>query len=412
MKRKILALFTVFAMLLTVTGCSKDGIDMLKEMKKVSSWEAMNTKVNVGTELTAGDAKMKLSATVEGYMVQAPLQAEMMLTFNNLEVIDQGKSMKMNLSPVKMYMEGTKVYMSTSYYKEIAGLTGEDAVQEIGKIVDLSKEYIAFDMASTFEELGLQVEELTSKTSDYYTWLEGMQTEVPIVKKDNQYTVSLNEDQIVELICSVVKEYLGSPAGKTQIVALMQKVDPNADALTVSQQVEEMIMGVETLLSEENKATIKSYIPGTTAKVAYTFEENSYKADCEVNLKALIMEEAIELKMTEQVVAEKAEKKTIKMPESVATYDYKEFIMTAISGLQLSAHVDEADVIVKDGITYVPVRKTATSAGVQVSYDSAAKTVCLEYEGQKMPIKTTNYNGTAYMSTQDAASYGIVVIIE
>lgn len=194
MKKKVLALFTTLFMLFSFTGCNTEGISLAKELDKVASWEAIEESGSMNIDMTVAGESVKLVADYVAYSNQKDLQMEMTLTPKAVEAagikidLTQGTY---KLSPIKMYMDGMKFYVSTSYITELCGFVGVDP----STAVDVSKEYLALDLTDFMKTSGLDLEELKNSSASSYATYEDFNIQLPIKQEGRKYTVELTADQ-------------------------------------------------------------------------------------------------------------------------------------------------------------------------------------------------------------------------
>ena len=192
MKKKVLALLVTFVMMFTMVGCNAQGVELINELKTVSTWEAMETKSNLDLSFTYQGESFKANAEVVSYSNSKDLQMEATMTIKNVEFsgqkIDVTKA-PFKISPIKFYMDGMKFYVSTSFIKDVAAMAGVDP----STLVDVSKDYLALDLTSAMEMSGMSKEQITKLSSQSFDIYANSKVEVPVTKKDNTYTVELKD---------------------------------------------------------------------------------------------------------------------------------------------------------------------------------------------------------------------------
>lgn len=400
MKKKVLALLTTLFMLFSFTGCNTEGISLAKELDKVASWEAIEESGSMNIDMTVAGESVKLVADYVAYSNQKDLQMEMTLTPKALEAsgikldLTQGAY---KLSPIKMYMDGMKFYVSTSYITELCGFVGVDP----STAVDVSKEYLALDLTDFMKTSGLDLEELKNSSASSYATYEDFDIQLPIKQEGRKYTVELTADQMVDTFFGLVIESIDS---QSELLKETYKAMGLTDA-----QIDEVLAQVKMVYGDETKAVVKPAIKGSTAKAAFNFADDQYTTDLSAAIKVTVEGESININMTMNDTVKKASKKAITFPISVKTYTMEDLMGLAMSSAN-TVQVAKADVVVQNNVTYVPVKATLANVGiVDISFNAKEKTVTLNDFGMKIPVIVKG--NTSYTSVATLQNLGINVEI-
>lgn len=400
MKKKVLALLTTLFMLFSFTGCNTEGISLAKELDKVASWEAIEESGSMNIDMTVAGESVKLVADYVAYSNQKDLQMEMTLTPKAVEAsgikidLTQGTY---KLSPIKMYMDGMKFYVSTSYITELCGFVGVDP----STAVDVSKEYLALDLTDFMKTSGLDLEELKNSSASSYATYEDFNIQLPIKQEGRKYTVELTADQMVDTFFGLVIESIDS---QSELLKETYKAMGLTDA-----QIDEVLAQVKMVYGDETKAVVKPAIKGSTAKAAFNFEDDKYTTDLSAAIKVTVEGESININMTMNDTVKKASKKAITFPKSVKTYTMEDLMGLAMSSAN-TVQVAKADVVVQNNVTYVPVKATLANVGiVDISFNAKEKTVTLNDFGMKIPVIVKG--NTSYTSVATLQNLGINVEI-
>lgn len=400
MKKKVLALLTTLFMLFSFTGCNTEGISLAKELDKVASWEAIEESGSMNIDMTVAGESVKLVADYVAYSNQKDLQMEMTLTPKAVEAsgikidLTQGTY---KLSPIKMYMDGMKFYVSTSYITELCGFVGVDP----STAVDVSKEYLALDLTDFMKTSGLDLEELKNSSASSYATYEDFDIQLPIKQEGRKYTVELTADQMVDTFFGLVIESIDS---QSELLKETYKAMGLTDA-----QIDEVLAQVKMVYGDETKAVVKPAIKGSTAKAAFNFADDQYTTDLSAAIKVTVEGESININMTMNDTVKKASKKAITFPTSVKTYTMEDLMGLAMSSAN-TVQVAKADVVVQNNVTYVPVKATLANVGiVDISFNAKEKTVTLNDFGMKIPVIVKG--NTSYTSVATLQNLGINVEI-
>lgn len=400
MKKKVLALLTTLFMLFSFTGCNTEGISLAKELDKVANWEAIDESGSMNIDMTVAGESVKLAADYVAYSNQKDLQMEMTLTPKSVEAsgikldLTQGTY---KLSPIKMYMDGMKFYVSTSYITELCGFVGVDP----STALDVSKEYLALDLTAFMESSGLNLEELKKSSASSYATYEDFDIQLPIKQDGRKYTLELTADQMVDTFFGLVIESIDS---QSELLKETYKAMGLTDA-----QIDEVLAQVKMVYGDETKAVVKPAIKGSTAKAVFNFEDDKYTTNLSAAIKVTVEGESININMTMNDTVKKASKKATTFPTSVKTYTMEDLMSLTMSSAN-TVQVAKADVVVQNNVTYVPVKATLANVGiVDISFNAKEKTVTLNDFGMKIPVIVKG--NTSYTSVATLQNLGINVEI-
>lgn len=398
MKKKVLALFTTFFMLIALVGCNTEGISLVKELDKVASWEAIEESGSMNIDMTIVGESVKLVADYVAYSNQKDLQMEMTVTPKSVEAsgvkldLTQGTY---KLSPIKMYMDGMKFYVSTTYITELCGFAGIDP----STAVDISKAYLALDLSDVMETSGLDLETLKNSSASSYATYEDLSVQLPIKQEGRKYTVELTSDQMVDSFFALVLESIDSQSD-------LLKETYKAMGLTDA-QIEDVLAQVKMVYGDETKAVVKPAIKGSTAKATFDFEDNQYTTDLSAAIKVTVEGESISINMTMNDTVKKASKKAITFPTSVKTYTMEDLMSLAMGSVP-AVQVAKADVLVQENVVYVPVRTTLKAVGItDITFNEKEKTVTLNDFGMAIPVIVKG--NTSYTSIATLQNFGVNV---
>lgn len=343
MKKKLLALATTIFMLFSFVGCTTEGTALIKEMNKVCAWEASNETGTITMDLDCGEAaKGKFTAEYTAFTNSKDLTGEMTITPKSIEMngvnVDLTKG-TYKISPVKMYMDGFKFYVSTSLIKEVSKFAGVDA----SKAVDTTKEYIALDMTDYYKQAGIDVAELqkAKKAGSVEKMYEELQKMVdvtlPIKQEGRKYTIELSSDQMVDAMVKMMTKSL-----ELQGDAL--EAQYRAAGLT-DEEIKQSKALMNELASEASVKELKEMLKGSSAKMVLNYEDNKQTTEFGYKFAMNIEGQRISMGFNMKDVATKVAKKAITMPTNVKVYTMND-LMTATekAGAKVAAatQVEEA----------------------------------------------------------------------
>ena len=338
MKKKLLALIATLCMMFSLVGCGSDGLALMKEFEEVAKWEAAEQSGTMGFEIQVAGEKVELSADYSAYTVTDTLQMEMTVNPKQLkvsgELVDLTKG-DFKISPIKMYVDGTKAYISSTYFTDLLRIAGVDAATEMSGI-DLSKDYICMDLTSVYTQMGMDVKDFAASnqkmTKDFYAQLGASDIKCNMKKDGRKYTIELTADQMVDAAAKVMAQSM--EMSKDMIVAEYK-------AMGLSDAEIELVMAqVKAMTSPEALAPFAQMLKDSTVKATFTYEDGKQTSEYAININVVVDEkETVSFKLTMKDDAKKAEAKEITMPTSVAVYTMDD-LMTA--GKATEAEATEA----------------------------------------------------------------------
>lgn len=404
MKRKILALLMTLLMLLTVAGCSTEGLNLYEEMKKTSAWEAVETKGSMLIAAEVQGEKFELGADISGYSHTKEMQAYIEMNINTIKLGNTNQTIKM--SPVKIYLDQQALYISKTYFTELMSLSGAELPETLKSI---EAEYIGIDLnAAGTEALILKPEKAIELTE---TLFKGSDIKLPITKNGRAYTIELNADQMVDLSIEFIKEIMGN----------LDLINEISDTGLTQAELDESAAEISQAL-EEGKALAKPALKGSKATVKYTFGDTTYEENMDVNFKVAFGGEELTFDIHVDSEAKKIAKKEFELPTSKVLYTMEDLV-----GLMLPAptfdgtgtpedtaivQVASDDILIKGEETYIPLRSTVEPLGFKVQYDPATKEIKVSADYSEFTVKTIQAQGISYVSLKELAKIGELHIIE
>lgn len=323
MKKKLLALVTTVLMLFSFVGCSTEGTALIKEMEKVNAWEAAEETGTMSVDLSFGETTGKMTLDYSAYTSNKDLKLDMTITPKSLEMngatLDLTKG-TYKLSPVKVYMDGVKMYMSSSYIKELLAIAGVETVDSI----DLSKDYIALDLTDMCSQMGVDVKELIEeKQSVAEQYAEFDDIKLPIKQEGRKYTIELSAD---EMITAGLNMYVKSIESQKDVLTAEYKALGLSDA-----EIKEVMAQLSELSNDETVKELKEVLKGSTVKTVLSYEDDKQTTEISCGINVTVEDQKFVANFSMKDIAKKAAKKEIKMPTSVTTYTMNDLMSAAIA---------------------------------------------------------------------------------
>lgn len=328
MRKKLLALVAMLCMVLSMVGCSTEAANYASKLKEVAAWEGQEETGNMAMSMTVADETIGFKADYTAYTNTADQQAEMTLTVKEVSAsgatLDTTKG-NYKISPIKMYVANTEMYINTAPIKEIATIAGLD----VANVEALKKAYIGLDLKDYFKELGLDEKALKEQGKVEASWamLEKLDVELPVKQDKDTYTVELDAEQMITAVFKLVNKSMEE--NKELLTAEYKQLG------MTDEQIKEVFEAAKTVYSDEVKGEAIKAMKGSTAKLTSTFAKDSYTTKVDVAIKATVDDETIAFNMTMNDTVKKVAKKAVEMPKDAKVYTMND-LMTLATGVATS----------------------------------------------------------------------------
>lgn len=325
MKKKLLALVTTFIMIFSFAGCSAEGTALLKEMETVSKWEATEQSGTMNFEVQATDTKVNFALDYTAYTIPETLQMEM--TVNPKTCSIDGKDIDLTkgtykISPVKIYMDGFKFYVSSAFIKEVCGIA---AVDPSTSGFDLSKEYIAYDISDVYAQMGMDVKEIAKDSAnmskELFAELEKAGVAVPIKQEGKKFTVELSAE---EMVSAGLKLYAKSLEMQKDTLEKTYK-----EMGLSEEEIKQAMAMASAMASDEVAKEINAAVKGSKVKYTVEYKDDAQNTEMTFDIKVTADEESVTLKFDMKDVAKKVAKKEVTMPKDVKVYTMNDLMNLA-----------------------------------------------------------------------------------
>lgn len=437
--KKRMAFFLAGCMALaTMVGCTPAHKSYMEETKKVSNWESVETT-----------GKLSLDITVPGIISEegeaiAPTQEKTHIDFDikGYNLNEKGKKQKgyvllsgkddkgkFQLKDVKIFVDGTDVYISKNYMEDIMKYSRNGELPK--RVTDLKQQYILIsnDLDSVFKNVTIGPDPSgimdaymdtmmnSEKRDKLFTKIEKVFDLVDFnlpMKKEGQstYTMKLNSDELIDLTANSLDK----------AVMNLDKIIKIMDLKDLSLEKDEIAEFQNAYVNDGVKDEIMAIVPkaktllkGSYLNTKETFAEDHYKSEMELNI---FVNDPSNFKMNTKINTEskKAEKREVKVPtraESISLEDYMELYLPPVKDtieLNTKTNVLRSEKTgtqvklktIKNGegevmYEFAPIMR---SFGVQYGYDQKVHQVYYVDNGVKEYVEDIiEKNGISYIST-------------
>lgn len=437
--KKRMAFFLAGCMALaTMVGCTPAHKSYMEETKKVSNWESVETT-----------GKLSLDITVPGIVSEegeavAPTQEKTTMDFDvkGYTLNEKGKKQKgyallsgkddkgkFQLKDVKIFVDGTDVYISKNYMEDIMKYSRNGELPK--RVTDLKQQYILIsnDLDSVFKNVTIGPDTSgimeaymdtmmnSEKRDKLFTKIGKVFDLVDFnlpMKKEGQstYTMKLNSDELIDITANSLDK----------AVMNLEKIIKIMDLKDLSLEKDEIAEFQNAYVNDGVKDEIMAIVPkaktllkGSYLNTKETFAEDHYKSEMELNI---FVNEPSYLKMnakinTESKIVEKREVKVPTRAEAISLEDYMELYLPPVKDtieLNTKTNVLKSEKTgaqvklktIKNGegevmYEFAPIMR---SFGVQYGYDQKVHQVYYVDNGVKEYVEDIiEKNGISYIST-------------
>lgn len=436
MKKKLAALLLSMTMVLGIAGCTPEEKSYLQEIEKVSQWEASESKVNMELSVetsglfSTGDPKDKMEFVLTGDSYNLNPKGELQQGVVNFSLKEKGGLI--NIPSVKIYMQGTKLYISKNYIEDIFRATGEEipeAVKQVKQeylLIDSTKQ-MSFDNASGLpvmksnDALKAYIQKYSdpSKRKEFYSKMEqvgdliGFKTGMK--KEGRTFSVDMTSDHFIDQTVLSLDNIINNLDKVLTLAELKEVLQVNDASIKMIQE------GYNNELKKEIVEVvpeIKEALAGSKYSGKETFTDSTYKGDVVLNLLFKGFGSAT-MKVTTDT--KKVEPRPIPFPGKNNVIDLEEYmklyeppvkdvliidkkagsITSEKTGKSMSIKVLEEGQFATQ-YQFAPLMKMA---GIEYGYDKALDQIYIMSDGEKIPQDLYEENGVSYVGKYDFVFY-------
>lgn len=289
----------------TMAGCSQASLNYSKELSDTAKWGATTSNIEGKLNVDALGIKEEVTFAANGYATKE--QAYVDMKFNNT-------SGKIKIPEMKVYSDGTTVYINKSFYEGLAALSGE--TNSTG-LANIKEEYIALENSSASKMDVSKIKALTSKPDAMVqfgklVFGENNDIDLPFVQNGREYTINLDANQTVDLAAKAIKACANNLDNLNSTFVLGLKTE---DITQIKAAVNDTKFNAE--LND-----VKTKLAGSTITSKEVFTDSSYNADINVNLQ---VKDFGKISMEMKAISTKSEVKAIDFPTSKIKLTAEEF---------------------------------------------------------------------------------------
>lgn len=417
MKKKLLSLMLVFAMMLSLVGCTPNMQAFLKANQELESWKGYRIDGKFNTELTMNLPEMegKEAAAPKSVHVAIPMTMKgtgegkdkiamemnmdfsaMKKAFSNAAKADGsekelqalGDNMKIN-----MVMDGTNVYMGKDYLAAISP-----------KAKEIKEEYIQLpnDMPAAGTTLSPEAMKYLQSQEFQADFFDLLNTALPNFKpaqdvkvEGNTYSYQVTTD---ELLADLGKGMDTVVTNWSAIAPKIEKITNKMGLKVTAEQLKEMVKAHNKEEVAKGLEEAKQMLKGSSLSYKETIDKDKISADMNMDIKIAKMGE---MKLTGTSTYVKDETAKVTIPTSVKKMTQEEFMKLILGDIESMVVVringepvefEDQQPIIKDDRTLIPFRGVLEKMGAKVEWDQKAQTVTSMKDNQKVVLKIQDKN--------------------
>lgn len=350
MKRKVGLFLAAMLMTTSLAGCSSEQASYVQELTKVSKLESLESEIKGSVKV-----KVPVMEAVETQAQQTSTQATtpevkyetVNVTFDGkgytLNSKDQGSkafvtlNMKsdenvLDIKDVKIYVDQDKVYISKNYFEGIMKASGTELPESLKTVkqeyVLLDSSVSATDASSSPEYQAMEnyikavtaPEKKDEMMANLTKAMNKIDFDIPVVKSDRTYTISLTSDQIIDKTTKSMDNIVNNAEELVNLLGLKD----------IAKLTKEDYAELKKAYNETGKAEMtsgmniaKEMLKGSSITTKETFGDNSYVMD--FNLK-LVAKDMMEMEMKMNETSKVVEKRTITLPKAENSINFEKYM--------------------------------------------------------------------------------------
>lgn len=423
MKKKLISIFLVLAMLMSLVACTPNTTAYLDASKKVSSWKGSNVNAELTYNFEVSNPEngqkvtFKLPASFKGQS-EGQEKAKITVTANLKDFkaqmtklgakAEELKNVKDSLS-FDIFVDKDRVIFSKDLFTSLS--------PEFAK--DIKENYIELPSSYGQNQNSIKYfdsEEFKADLIDLYkTALPNFKPSTDIQVKGNTYTYKANIDDILADLSKAIEL---SVSNWDKVVEKLMPMLEKAQMPNELINKDEISKFKDSYKKEDlNKtfAEIKNILKGSSINQTTTFEDNKVTQNSKITVN---VENSFKFTLDMKAVTEKDENAKVIIPTdvkkltqkdlmSIMGSDMESFVIIRVNGKVLDTP-DQAKIV--NNRTMIPCRSLFESLGSKVSYDKAKKEVTLKSD--KNEIKLTIGKNVATVNGKEVKLDTPATIIE
>ena len=402
MKKKLISILLVFAMIFSVAGCSRNFDSYAGELKKVSQWKGSDInpsgEVKVNSIVNGEKKEIKIPFEITGKSLTSKVaEVNMKMSFKDFKEMAKGdKSAEAIPDSIetKMYSTLDRVYMNREFFSTLMANNPE--------LKNIKEEYISYPIAvqnsvpnADFSKLMTYVSSKAFQDDLFNVLnklLKGFEPVNQIKASGRTFTYEADVQSLMKDVKSAadisVKNYKDSEKDISEFVSKLGFKDG-------SKYLGEFVNKYNKDEFAKAADEIAEEFKGSKVKISDEFSDDKYTEKISLSIKNKEVEVEVNMVQT----AKRDDNVKIELPKSVKNLTYEEYVnlfkvnkdeMKPVIAVQLNGEVvDFGDVqpVIVDNRTLVPFRALLEQMGAEVNWDANTKEVKAVSENNEIILK-------------------------
>lgn len=408
MKKRLLPIL-LLVLAMVFTGCTSTQLEFWAKSQETQNWSGAETKGTMNMSMTMQGEKIDFVVDMDGFTNTADVSGYMNMSIKANMPSDLAPSFE--IKDIKMYIKDGKIAISKNYFTEIFKVMGQEVPSEFA---NLDADYIMLTYTDEQTEMILNLMKNPEGIKEIYKLYEevakDMGFDVEVTKKDNTYSIDLDQTEILEVLKKVIVTTTDNlevinekfPMGLTQEDIKMAQ----ADMAEVKPQLDQMFAMASAMFTGSFKMDTTFEDDKVNQKIAFTVDDPTLTQ--------------MSLSMNADMTSTKIDAKEVTMPEKVLEISPEELANSMVvkmvfidqtEGYMMDAEGNEipCKTIVKDNKTFVPAKTVLGGLGKEVIYDAATKKVGFKVNDEFTALNVITEKGTSYISLDELKGLGFTV---
>lgn len=348
MKRKMGLFLAAMLMTTSLAGCSSEQASYVQEITKISKLESLESDIK-------GSVKVKVPVMEAVETQQTSTQTtKPEVKYETVNVTFDGKGYTLNskdkgskayvtlnmksdenvldIKDVKIYVDQDKVYISKNYFEGIMKASGAELPASLKSV---KQEYVLLDSSvnatdaatpAEYQAMETYIKAMTAPEKQEEMMknvtkaMDKIDFDIPVVKSDRTYTISLTSDQIIDKTTKSMDNIVNNAEELVNLLGLKD----------IAKMTKEDYATLKKSYNETGKAEIasgmksaKDMLKGSSITTKETFGDDSYAMD--FNLK-LIAKDMMEMEMKMNQNSKVVENRTIVLPKAENAINFEKYM--------------------------------------------------------------------------------------
>ncbi|WP_141553384.1 copper amine oxidase N-terminal domain-containing protein [Peptoniphilus sp. oral taxon 386] len=414
MKKKILSLIMILAMMFSLVACTPNMKAYVAEANKVAEWKGYDVDAKAEMKVSMQDEKngtmtFSVPMTIKGKSSKDMAELVMNLNVKSIKELaaKEGEDVKSVPDSIefKVVTDGKKVYIAKEVFIKLLGDDVPKAIKEA------KEEYIALDTQFATAPIPVAASEKANTGNMDMKYLQSAEFKSDVMKIFDaafadykpvvDFKVEGNKFSYEATIDELTKEAVNVAS---TIAKNWEKTEPTLtpvlNKMGIKVVKEDLNKGMSEFKKDEFEKSaeqVKETLKGSKVKYNVEFKENSFVQNYDITFN---IDKVMKMEMKIQETDTKLESVNIAIPTSVKNMTMEEYvnlfmpesketaILVAYNGEMIE--FEDQEPVIKNDRTLVPFRALLEKMGAEVKWDAVTKKVTAVKDGKEIILEIGN----------------------